>query len=218
MKTSPLDFVLSGLFTTAIFAAALAIVAFGLAPWTAIALGAYHVVADFLLLLLTYGLLSALLVRLLLSLRRIEPGEHSMDSPMFTYWKLLTIVYRLGQGVLRPFTPVFAQPVVEMLFGARIGRDVALGGTIDDPYMVTIGNGVILGNASLVSGNVITAGKITFGAVRIGDGATIGANAIVMPGCEIGEHATLMAGAVLMASMKIAPGELWRGNPARKWQ
>jgi len=217
LKTSPWDYLLSGLFITAILAAALALVAWVLAPLTRAGLGSYHAIADFLLLLLAYGLLSALTLRLLLAWRRIEPGEYAMDSPVFTWWKLLTIVYRLGQAALLPFTPVFLKPVVEMLFGARVGADVALGGTIDDPYMVSIGAGAVLGNASLVSANVISHGKISFGRVTIGAGATVGANAVVLPGCEIGDNAVVMGGAFVMAGTKIPAGQTWRGNPARKW-
>lgn len=217
MKTNPLDFLLSGVCITSILTAALILIAFALAPLTRMYLGDYHAIADFFLFLLAYGLLSALLVRVMLRVRRIEPGEYSMDSSVFTYWKLLTILYRLGQGALLPFTPVFAKPVMEMLFGAKVGANVALGGSIDDPYMVSIGDGVVLGNASLVSGNVISKGKITFGRVVIGAGTTVGANAIILPGCEVGDNAIVMGGAMVMAGTKIAPGETWRGNPARKW-
>ncbi|MCU0736460.1 MAG: hypothetical protein MUF20_13255 [Methylotetracoccus sp.] len=218
MKTHPLDYVLSGIFITAILAAALALVVFIVAPLTRSVLGDYRVIADFMLLLLAYGLFSALVVRLLLRVRPIQLGEYSMDSSVFTYWKLLTILYRLGQGALRPFIPMFAKPLVETLFGARIGANVALGGTIDDPYLVSIGDGVVLGNSSLVSGNVIANGRIHIGEVRIGAGATVGANSVVLPGCDIGENALLMGGAMLMTGTKVPAGEQWRGNPARKWQ
>ncbi len=218
MKTSPWDFLLCGVFITSILAGALAIVALAVAPLTRTYLGDYHAIADFLLLLLAYGLLSALVVRTLLKVRRIEPGEYAMDSGVFTYWKLLTILYRLGQGALLPFTPVFVKPVVEMLFGAKVGANVALGGTIDDPYMVSIGDGVVLGNGSLVSGNVITNGRIRFGHVMIGAGATVGANSVVLPGSDVGDNALVMGGAMVMTNAKIPAGETWRGNPARKWQ
>ena len=218
MKTHPLDFLLSGLFITAILALSLATMAFAIVPLTRALLGSYHVVADVMGLMLAYGLYSALIVRMLLVLRPLAHGEFGMDSPVFTYWKLLTILYRLGQGALRPFTPVFAKPLVEVLFGARIGSDVALGGTIDDPYLVTVGDGVVLGNASLVSGNVIANGKIRIGPVRIESGATVGANAVVLPDTVIGGGALVMGGAMLNPGTTVPPGEQWRGNPARKWQ
>ncbi|ACV36203.1 DapH/DapD/GlmU-related protein [Accumulibacter sp.] len=216
MKASYLDFLLCGGAISAIVAATLGLIVCLLPLTTALA-AEYHVIVDFLLALLFYGLFSALVVRLLLRFRPMKPGEYTMDSATFTYWKLLTIVYRLGQGSLLPFTPVFVKPVVEALFGARVGTNVALGGTIDDPYMVTIGDGAVLGNASLVSGNMLHGGKLTCGRVKIGAGATVGVNSVVLPGTELGENVTLMGGSYVMPGTRIPAGETWRGNPARKW-
>jgi carbonic anhydrase/acetyltransferase-like protein (isoleucine patch superfamily) len=177
----------------------------------------YAPIAEFFAALFFYGLLSAAVVRVMLAMRRIEPGDYAMDSPVFAYWKLVTIVYRLGQKALLPFTPEFARPWIAQLFGARIGSDVAIGGTIDDPYLVSIGDGGVLGNNSLVAGSVIANGRITLGEVKIGAGATVGVNAVVLPGSEIGDGALLVGGSILPAGSRIPPGETWRGNPARKW-
>jgi len=141
-----------------------------------------------------------------------------MDSPIFVYWKLLTIVYRLGQAALLPFTPIFLRPLVARLFGARVGRDVAIGGSIDDPFLTTLGDGAVLGNNSLVAGSMIAGGRFTVGPVRIGVGATVGANSIVLPGTELGDRAQLLGGSIVVAGTRIPAGETWRGNPARKWQ
>jgi len=216
VKASYLDFLLCGGAISVILAGTLGLIML-LLPLSIALTAEYHVLIDFLLALLFYGLLSALFVRLLLRFRPMESGEYAMDSPVFTYWKLLTIVYRLGQGALLPFTPVFVKPVVEALFGARVGANVALGGTIDDPYMVTIGDGAVLGNASLVSGNMLHGGKLTCGPVKIGAGATVGVNSVLLPGTELGENVTLMGGSYVMPGTKIPSGETWRGNPARKW-
>lgn len=217
MKTSVWDYVLSGLVISVVLGLALALVWWGIAPWTPRWLGAYHVIADLVALLLFYGLLSATLLRAMLAARPLPRGEFDMSSSVFTYWKLLTVTYRLGQGALSPLTPIFLKPLVESLFGAKVGSDVALGGTIDDPYLVTLGDRVILGNGSLVSGNVIANGKITIGEVSVGAGTTVGANAVVLPGCEIGEAALLSGGAILHPQSRVPAGETWRGNPARKW-
>ena len=216
MKTTYLDFLLCGLAITLIAAAAFGVV-WWVYPWSKALLSDYHVVADFFLALLAYGLLSALAVRLILRLRPILPGEYDGDSPVFTVWKLVTIVYRLGQGALLPFTTVFTRPVVEALFGARVGADVAIGGTIDDPYQVSIGDGAVIGHNSLISGNVLYGGRLTIGRVSIGPGATVGVNSVVLPGVEIGENAVLMGGSYVMPGTRVPAGETWRGNPARKW-
>ncbi|GEC96452.1 hypothetical protein ZRA01_25250 [Zoogloea ramigera] len=216
MKTTYLDFLLCGLVIALISAGAVGLV-WGGYPWSKAVFADYHVVADFFLALLAYGLLSALVVRLILRLRPILPGEYNGDSPVFTVWKLVTIVYRLGQGALLPFTTVFTRPVVEALFGARVGANVAIGGTIDDPYQVSIGDGAVVGHNSLISGNVLYGGRLTIGRVSIGAGATVGVNSVVLPGVEIGENAVLMGGSHVMPGTRVPAGETWRGNPARKW-
>ena len=216
MKTTWIDYLLSSIVITALLLASVGAVAFG-APYTRLVFSDYHVLVDLVVGLLLYGLLSAGGVRILLRLRPILPGAHGFDSKVFTHWKLVTITYRLGQGALRPFFPVFLQPLLEALFGAHIGRDVALGGTLDDPYMVRVGDGTVLGNASLVSGNYINAGVLTCGFVTIGKNVTVGANSVIFPGVDIGDNAVLAGGSYVMPGTHIPPGENWRGNPARKW-
>lgn len=218
MKTSILDYVRCSAAIIVIGVLAVAIVAYVVHPMSTRLLGEYFVVADSLATLLAYGILSAAFLRSSLRLRALEPGDYSMESPEFAYWKLLSIVYRLGQKALLPFTPEFMRPVVAKLYGARIGSDVAIGGTIDDPYLVSLGDRVVIGNNALVSGSVITNGRITLGRVSIGAEATIGANSIVLPGTEIGERALVASASVVITATRIPPGEVWRGNPARKWQ
>lgn len=216
MKTTWIDYLLSSIVITALVLAAVGCVALCV-QYTRLVFGEYHVLVDLALGLVLYGLFSAALVRAMLRLRPIRPGTYGTDSPVFTRWKLLTVTYRLGQGALRPFVPVFLQPLLEGLFGARIGRDVALGGVIDDPYAVSIGDGSVLGNASLVSANYINGGRLTCGVVRIGRNVTVGANCVVYPDTEIGDGATLMVASCLTPGTRVPAGETWRGNPARKW-
>ncbi len=216
MKATSLDYLLSTLVITGLLAASMAIVAICL-PITRSVTDDYHVIVDLALGLMVYGMLSAAVVRAIIGVWPLPAGTHEADSPVFTRWKLLTVTYRLGQGALRPFVPVFMQPVLESLFGAKIGRDVAFGGTIDDPYMVSVGDGSVLGNASLVSGNFISGGKLTCGAVKIGRNVTVGANSVIFPDTDVGDGATLIGGSYVMPGTRIAAGETWRGNPARKW-
>lgn len=211
-----MDYVLSGV----VIALMLAISLLGVGVWVPLSrqlFADYHVLADAALALLLYGLLSAAMVRVLLHLMPILPGRYGADSPVFARWKLITVIYRLGQGALNPLIPLFLKPLVDALFGARIGADVAFGGTIDDPYLVTVGAGTVLGNASLVTGNYLDGGDLVCGKVSIGADVTVGANSIVMPDVSIGDGATVMSGACVMPGTAIPPGERWRGNPARKW-
>jgi serine acetyltransferase len=216
VRNSWKDYVSAGVFITLILSASATIV-WLLRPISAAILASYHVVFDVALAFLSYGALSALLVTAMLRVKPFPAGEYPMDSPEFAYWKLLTVLYRLGQGALRWFFPFFLRPILDGLFGANIGKDAAFGGTIDDPYRVKVGNGVVLGNASLVSGNYVSGGKLVCGPVDIGDGVTIGANSVILPNSRIGSGAVIMSGSYLMPGTTVPAGETWRGNPARKW-
>jgi len=218
MKTQWQDIVLCGLFIGAILAGSLGVV-WIIHPWTVAWFRSYHVLVDAAAAAIAYGLISSMVVRLMLAIKPMpmQKMSYPLDHPILTYWKLLTLLYRFGRGALAWFVPFFAEPLLDALFGARVGRDVAFGGKIDDPYMVSIGDGVILGNASLVTGNYIDKGMLVCGTVTIGKGATIGANAIVLPNTTIGEGATVVSGAVVGPDAVINAGEVWRGNPARLW-
>src|SRR6266536_1433273 len=123
MKTSAVDFLISGLCIALIAAVALIVTVSAVAPYSRQAFGAYHVIVDGFFFLLSYGLLSAVFLRLLLWMRPLRPGEYSMDHPHFAYWKLFTAVYEFGRFALLPFTTVFARPLVAALFGAEVGRN-----------------------------------------------------------------------------------------------
>ena len=94
MKATLTDYLLSGLAITLIMAASIACVMLVL-PWSRALFAEYHVLVDFFLALLRYGLLSAAFVRILLRLQPIPVGSYGMDSPVFTRWKLVTIANRL---------------------------------------------------------------------------------------------------------------------------
>lgn len=216
MKSHWIDFVLSGLLITVLVGLTCA-ACWLLLPWTPMYLGAYHVIVDLALALWVYGIGSALLLRVLLRFKPMPTGEHSQESSAFTYWKLLTVVYRLGQAAITWSLPFFMRPLRDAMFGARIGANVAFGGTIDDPYMVSVGEGSVLGNASLVSANYVSDAKLVCHRVEIGCQVTVGANSVIMPGVRIGDGAVIMTGSVVMPGTQIPAGERWRGNPARKW-
>lgn len=218
MKTNWQDIVLCGLFISAILAGSFGI-AWVIHPFTVAWFKAYHVLVDAAAMVLAYGLLSSLVVRVSLRIKPMPTRKttYRMDDPILTYWKFLTILYRLGQAALSWCVPVFARPVLDALFGARIGKEAAFGGTIDDPYMVSLGDRVILGHGSLVTGNYIDNGQLVCGTVTIGNGVTIGANALILPNTVIGDGATVVSGAVVGPDAVIKPGEVWRGNPARPW-
>jgi len=216
MKTDAVDYILSSLLMMLLGA-----LSWGLAWWgSALSrtyTGDYHVIVDLVVGLASYGVFSALAVRTLFRLFPIQPGTYPMDSKIFTVWKLITVIYHFGQTALLPLTPIFLKPAVAALYGARMGKEVALGGMLDAPFMISIGDRAVIGAFALVSANFTSGESLIFGGVKIGNGATVGVNSVVYPNTEIGDGAVLLGGSYLMPGSKIPAGETWRGNPARKW-
>lgn len=218
MKTSWLDYFVIG-FTMLV----LAVISLFLAQEVSSILGPRVSTTDSTILLIlgfptVYGLLSGLVVRGCLQLKSLPEGEFSMDDPVFQYWKFLTMMHMFGERALflisfPPFVPLIAK-----LFGADIGKNVAIGGKIDSPFLVSIGDNSVLGHGSLVSGNVIQDNKIILGRVKIGNQSTLGVFSVVMPGVQIGNHVKLVTGSVAVQGSVIPDHESWKGNPARKWQ
>ena len=191
--------------------------AFDLLPaWRSSLFGGYGALVDVLFFLLLFGLLCALLARLVRIWRPLVPGRHAMDRPVFTAWKLYTVLYEFGCGALKPFTVMFFRPLLQVLFGARIGKEVALGGKLVDPHLITLGDGVIIGEGAVVTAHAITSGAIVLGRVEIGPGATVGVGAVVYPGVRLGAGSIVAANAVVAADTVVPPGEFWAGAPARR--
>jgi acetyltransferase-like isoleucine patch superfamily enzyme len=216
MKTEPLDFLLACLVLGIVGALAFAVTALAAVPVSRTLFGEYHLIADVLSLALAFGLIAAIAVRLILRGWPLTPGDYSMDDSLFTRWKLIVVVSEFGRLALVPFTSEFARPVVARLFGAKVGRDTALGGGMTDLPFISVGDGCVLGRNSVVTGHAITSGRIVLRDVTIRQGATVGVGAVVMPGVEIGEGSVVAAGSVVTLGTRIPPGELWAGSPARR--
>lgn len=105
------------------------------------------------------------------------------------------------------------------LAGSKLGQGVnaACFDNILDFHSVDIGNNVILGFNSLLSGHMRKKDDIfVFGEIKIADEAIIGVNAVIWPDVQIGTKAVVMPGAIVYPGTRIGDNELWGGNPAVK--
>jgi serine acetyltransferase len=215
MKATPFDFLLSTLMLSLLCLLALGVSGAMSVFLTRPNAGIYSPLVDLLIFLLSFGLLCAVSARQILRLWPLGEGLIPMTDSRFTVWKLYTVMYEFGCGALKPFTVMFLRPVVQVLFGARIGQDVALGGKLVDPHMIVLEDGAIIGEGSVVTAHAINSGSILLAPVLIKRGATIGVGAVIYPGVTIGEGAVIAANAVVRSGSQIAAGELWGGVPAK---
>lgn len=182
--------------------------------WLASALGAYTPIAMFILFVLAYGGFTALLLTIVSVWFPLVEGDYAKDHPQYTLWKVQHVVGELGKLALLPFFPVFSRAAFYSLFGARVGKQVAVAGKILDPRLIVLEDGCVLGEGCIVASHTMVQDRFILRAVHVGKGATVGVGSIVMPGVKIGAGAVIFPGSVLKAGTEIAAGETWGGVPA----
>jgi acetyltransferase-like isoleucine patch superfamily enzyme len=126
------------------------------------------------------------------------------------------VVSELGKVALSVFFPVFARPAFYALFGARVGKQVAVAGKILDPRLTVLEDDCVLGEGSIVTSHTMAQQRFILRRVRVGKGATVGVGCILMPGVKIGPGAVVLPGSVLKADTEVPAGEIWGGMPAAR--
>lgn len=101
--------------------------------------------------------------------------------------------------------------------GAKIGKNVFIspGAVIDPiyPYLVELGDGVVLGLGAMVLAHEYTAYDSRLGMVRIGAGSVIGARATIRAGVSIGRNCTV--GANSFVNKNVPDNTVVGGIPAK---
>jgi acetyltransferase-like isoleucine patch superfamily enzyme len=182
--------------------------------WLAAGLGPYVSIALFFLFAVAYGGITALVLAILSALWPLRAGEYAMDDPQFTLWKVQHVVGELGKVALSLFFPVFARSSFYALFGAKVGRQVAVAGKIIDPRLTVLEDSCILGEGCIVTSHVMVRDRFILREVRVGKGATVGVGCILLPGVKIGPGAVVLPGSVLKTDTEVPAGETWGGGPA----
>lgn len=166
--------------------------------------------------IMVYGAASIFYVGLLNRIYPLVEGTFEMDHVQFTLWKHHAIIGEFGRSALQLFFfPVFLWPLLYSLLGAKIGKFVAIGGTVTDPLLTEIGDYAILGQDSVLASHTMVSNQFFLQKIMVGKRATVGINAVIMPGVQIGENSVVAPGAVVTMGTKIPSNEYWGGVPAR---
>lgn len=168
------------------------------------------------LFLFSYGTATSVYLKIVNRFLPFQSGSYLMNNIQFTLWKHHAVVGEFGKLALKPFSPLFLKPLYFIMFGAKIGKGVAIGGTISDPILTTIEDFAILGQGSILVSHSMTLNYFFLKPVVIGKRATIGIKAVIMPGVEVGENSIIAPGSIVSMDTKIPPNEFWEGIPAKK--
>ncbi|NJM97327.1 MAG: hypothetical protein HC800_09260 [Phormidesmis sp. RL_2_1] len=140
------------------------------------------------------------LYRMGLLMQRLPALNYSVMPPLIFAW--------MNRLVLRAYAP-----------SVHIGQGSLVISRSQDPDLTYIGNRVVIGsNCQLVCHALNTSGgylKYACAPITIGDEVTIGGNAYLGMGIEIGRGAVVEMGSNLLPYTRIAPYEVWGGNPAK---
>ena len=122
------------------------------------------------------------------------PGLHALLAHRFSH-KL----YKMGV----PFFPRFLSFIMRILTGIEIHP----GATIGDRFFIDHGEGVVIGETTIIGNDVLIYQQVTLGGTgkdlgkrhpTVGDGVIIGAGAKVLGNITIGNHSRIGAGSVVI--------------------
>ncbi|KAI3791349.1 hypothetical protein L2E82_05115 [Cichorium intybus] len=124
-----------------------------------------------------------------------QTRDVSIWSTSFVKWWTL---YKVQDIVSRNLAvhlkgTVFCNLWFEML-GAKIGSHVVLD-TVDitDPYLVTIGDGVVIAEGALIQSHEVKNGVLSFRPIRIGENSCVGPYAVIQKGSIVADGAEIPA-------------------------
>jgi acetyltransferase-like isoleucine patch superfamily enzyme len=213
MKTNILDYILSNALISLIAGAA------GLSLWwtrgpLSSLLGDFTAIGMVLLFLLLYGGCSAAALGLLGKISPLREGEYTTDDTQFLLWKVWHVVEELGKGALFLYFPVFLRQGYYALFGTSVGKNVAVAGKILDPFLVTLEDGSVLGEGTILTSHLLAQNRFTLRRIHLEKGALVGIGSILLPGVRVGAGAVILPGSVVKLNTVVPAGETWGGIPA----
>ena len=159
--------------------------------------------------LVTYGLITAILLRLLAHL--LPPGFHRADGRAgWAAWfaEGLAGTARIG---LFPIYASLITPLWLRLLGARVGRRVETSTVLALPHLLRLADGSFLADDAQLAAYELRGGWLRLGYASVGERAFVGNSGMVGPGREVPDGGLI---GVLSAAPASAPaGSSWLGQP-----
>ncbi|MCD6404023.1 MAG: hypothetical protein J7L59_02470 [Nanoarchaeota archaeon] len=152
-------------------------------------------------------------------LLRLKYGEGvyelSLDDPrMFKWLAYQTIYYPFGYFLYS----LTVDPLKEIhlkLCGAKIGKNVTLGGFIADPCLFEVGDNTIIGGFCEILSHSAEGGKLIVKKVKIGRNCLVGEYSLVMPGVRMEDGSILGAHSLATKDQVLKRRKVYGGTPAR---
>ena len=159
--------------------------------------------------LVTYGLITAALVRLLAHL--LPPGLYRADGRAgWAAWFAERLVGAARTGLF----PIYASLITPLwlrLLGARVGRRVEALTVLALPHLIRLADGSFLADDARLAAYELRGGWLRLGYARVGERAFVGNSGMVGPGREVPDGGLI--GVLSAAPARSPAGSSWLGQP-----
>ncbi|MFO8020814.1 MAG: DapH/DapD/GlmU-related protein [Promethearchaeia archaeon] len=169
-------------------------------------------------------LISLIYSKIILSIiNRIHPpreGTFVRDSSDkdYCYWCLRHVVKKWPVLLAHKFPFPFLDNLCFKLFGVKTSFSNSLFEGWVDTEFIEFGDGVVVGQASIVHSSIIIGNLLIIRKTVIEDNAHIGAHTVVMPGTHMKKNSILAANSITTVSQELEADWVYLGLPAKKYK
>ena len=144
----------------------------------------------------------------------LRPGNYKVWSYGYLRWWCHHVIEGIAAGVAAPMLQTPFACAAARLMGARIGCGVFLGSFPANGELVTIGDGVSIGQNVELRTHYFEKGYLMLRRVKIGDGALISDHCWIGGACKIGAGAVIYPHSAVPHGEKVPAGSGRMGSPA----
>ncbi|WP_417283591.1 Pls/PosA family non-ribosomal peptide synthetase [Comamonas sp.] len=145
---------------------------------------------------------------------RLKPGRYPLwGLTYFRWWFADRLVDAVPVSMISGSS---LHPLWLRALGAKVGRETNLGSmTVRVPELLSIGDGVSVGNAVSLENARVEGGELVLGHIAIGHEACIGSYVVIEGNTRLGDWAHLEGQSALADGMVQPARSIWAGSPAR---
>ncbi|NTV10020.1 MAG: AMP-binding protein [Zoogloea sp.] len=145
---------------------------------------------------------------------RLKPGRYPLWGLTYYRWWLAD---RMIEGA--PVYMLSGSPLYNWwlrALGVQVGKDVIIGSvTVRAPELVSIGDGVSIGNAVNLENVRVEHGELRVGSIALANEAYVGSYSVLEGNTAIGKGGHLDGQSALSEGLSVPAGRIWSGSPAR---
>ena len=145
---------------------------------------------------------------------RLKPGSYPLWGWTYYRWWLADRLVESAPVYLLSGSSLY--PWWLRALGATVGSEVLIGSmTLRAPELLTIGDGVSVGNAVNFENARVERGRLLLGRISLGDEACVSSYAVLEGNTTVGQAGHLEGQSALADGCGVPDGRVWGGSPAR---